>query len=239
MGAALFQVFPWAGLLLLVLLVRWSKGVAFADAYALISRPFWPGTAQSEWLRSAQRLDTDLRLGQLAQDNTRLRGLLELDQSRGSAIPAAVISREVDGWWQQILLTKGSLEGVHAGDAVEGPGGLLGLVSQVSLSTATVTLLTDPASRIGVWVPRTRQHGLLNGVGTSRPVLRFVDKDPQVLPGDVVLTSPASTLVPANLPVGVVQSLDPRANPAPEAIVQLSAPVDAIDWVEVRPRSSR
>lgn len=239
MGVALSQVLPWTGLLLFVLLVRWSKGVAFGDAYALISRPFWPGTAQSEWLRSAQRLDTDLRLSQLAQDNTRLRGLLELEQSRGRAIPAAVISREVEGWWQQILLTKGSLEGVQAGDAVEGPGGLLGLVSQVSFSTATVTLLTDPASRIGVWVPRTRQHGLLNGVGTSRPVLRFVDKDPQVLPGDVVLTSPASTLVPANLPVGVVQSVDQRANPAPEAIVQLSAPVDAIDWVEVRPRSSR
>ena len=97
--------------------------------------------------------------------------------------------------------------------------------------------MTDPSSRIGVWVARTRQHGLLNGVGTSRPVLRFVDKDPQVLPGDVVLTSPASTLVPPNLPVGVVQAVDQRANPAPEAIVQLSAPVDAIDWVEILPRS--
>jgi len=149
-----------------------------------------------------------------------------------------VISREVDGWWQQILLNKGTLAGLRVGDVVEGPGGLVGLVGQVSLSTATVTLLTDPASRIGVWVARTRQHGLLSGVGTSRPVLRFLDKDPQVRPGDVVLTSPASTLVPPNLPVGVVQSIDKRANLAPEAIVQLSAPVDAIDWVEVLVRRS-
>lgn len=238
MGAVLSQAFPWSGLLLLLVLVRFTKGVAFADAYALVSRPFWPGPSQQEWLRSSQRLAADLRLSQLAQDNARLRGLLDLGQVHSGAIQAAVISREVDGWWQQILLNKGTLAGLRVGDAVEGPGGLVGLVGQVSLSTATVTLLTDPASRIGVWVARTRQHGLLSGVGTSRPVLRFLDKDPQVRPGDVVLTSPASTLVPPNLPVGVVQSIDQRANPAPEAIVQLSAPVDAIDWVEVLVRRS-
>jgi rod shape-determining protein MreC len=238
MGAVLSQAFPWSGLLLLLVLVRLTKGVAFADAYALVSRPFWPGPSQQEWLRSSQRLAADLRLSQLAQDNARLRGLLDLGQVHSGAIQAAVISREVDGWWQQILLNKGTLAGLRVGDVVEGPGGLVGLVGQVSLSTATVTLLTDPASRIGVWVARTRQHGLLSGVGTSRPVLRFLDKDPQVRPGDVVLTSPASTLVPPNLPVGVVQSIDQRANPAPEAIVQLSAPVDAIDWVEVLVRRS-
>ena len=238
MGAVLSQAFPWSGLLLLLVLVRYTKGVAFADAYALVSRPFWPGPSQQEWLRSSQRLTADLRLSQLAQDNARLRGLLDLGQVHSGAIQAAVISREVDGWWQQILLNKGTLAGLRVGDVVEGPGGLVGLVGQVSLSTATVTLLTDPASRIGVWVARTRQHGLLSGVGTSRPVLRFLDKDPQVRPGDVVLTSPASTLVPPNLPVGVVQSIDQRANPAPEAIVQLSAPVDAIDWVEVLVRRS-
>jgi len=238
MGAVLSQAFPWSGLLLLLVLVRLTKGVAFADAYALVSRPFWPGPSQQEWRRSSQRLAADLRLSQLAQDNARLRGLLDLGQVHSGAIQAAVISREVDGWWQQILLNKGTLAGIRVGDVVEGPGGLVGLVGQVSLSTATVTLLTDPASRIGVWVARTRQHGLLSGVGTSRPVLRFLDKDPQVRPGDVVLTSPASTLVPPNLPVGVVQSIDQRANPAPEAIVQLSAPVDAIDWVEVLVRRS-
>lgn len=233
------QALPWLGVLLVLVLLRLSKGVGFADVYALVSRPVWPGEAQSEWLRSSQRLATDLRLRQLAQDNARLRGLLELDQLRGAAIPAAVISREADGWWQQLLLNKGSLDGVRVGDAVEGPGGLVGLVDRVTVTTATVTLLTDPSSRVGVWVARTRQHGLLTGVASNRPLLRFVDKDPQVRPGDVVLTSPASTVVPPNLPVGVVQSVDQRANPTPEATVQLSAQVEPIDWVEVVGRSSR
>ena len=56
-------------LLLLVLVgVRLSKGAALADLYALLSRPFWPGPAQSEWLRSAQRTGDRLRLEQLERE---------------------------------------------------------------------------------------------------------------------------------------------------------------------------
>jgi rod shape-determining protein MreC len=49
----------------------------------------------------------------------------------------------------------------------------------------------------------------------------------------VIFTSPASTLVPPNLPVGVIQRINLDADPAPEALVQLSAPADAVDWVQV------
>jgi rod shape-determining protein MreC len=54
-----------------------------------------------------------------------------------------------------------------------------------------------------------------------------------VRPGDLVVTSPASTLVPPNLPVGVIQRVAITADPAPEAMVQLSAPLEAVDWVQV------
>jgi rod shape-determining protein MreC len=78
---------------------------------------------------------------------------------------------------------------------------------------------------------------MLVGLGTDRPMLRFIQQDVGVRPGDVVTTSPASTLLPPNLTVGVVQSVNDRAVPAPEAVVQLSAPVEAIDWVQVRVRA--
>ena len=70
-------------------------------------------------------------------------------------------------------------------------------------------------------------------------MLRFLDKDPGVRPGDVVLTSPASTLVPANISVGVIQSVNGMASPAPEAVVQLSARAGAVDWVRVLMRPGR
>jgi len=224
---------PWLLLLLALAGVRLSKGAPLADLYALISRPFWPGPAQSEWLRAAQRSGDRLRLEQLERENRRLRGLLGLSTATARALPAAVISRDPSGWWQQLRIGRGSLQGVRAGDAVLAPGGLIGIVSSVTPGTASVRLLTDPGSRVGVWLGRGRHSGLLSGIGTARPVLRFLEKDPDARPGDVVYTSPASTLVPPNLPVGVIQSLDEAADPAPEALVQLSAPVDAVDWVQV------
>ncbi|WP_413324181.1 rod shape-determining protein MreC [Synechococcus sp. MIT S9503] len=231
------QLWPWFVLLLVLGLVRLSKGAGFADGFALLSRPFWPGTAQREWVEAAQQQEQISRLELLERDNARLRELLALDQqSSGDWIQAAVISRTASGWWQQLILGKGSVEGVAKDDAVIGPGGLIGRVQSVTPTTSRVRLLTAPGSRIGVWLPRTQQHGLLAGLGTARPQLQFLDKDIQVRPGDLVSTSPASTLLPPNLPVAVVQSLNARAVPAPTALVQLIAPPDAIDWVQVKVR---
>jgi len=231
----------WPLLLLVLLLllgVRLSKGALLTDAFAALSLPFWPGPAQSEWLRSARTVEDRARIEALTQDNLRLREMLALQQSRdgqtaGQTVSAPVISRQTGGWWQQLVIGKGSLAGVRAGQPVLAPGGLIGLVASVTPATATITLLTDPSSRVGVWLGRTKHHGLLTGVGTARPVVRFLDKDPEARPGDLVVTSPASTLVPPNLPVGVIQSVDGSADPAPTAVVQLIAPVQAVDWVQV------
>ncbi len=234
---SLKRIWPWLALLGVLGIVRWSKGAGFADAYALLSRPFWPGPAQKEWIQSAQQTDNASRLQLLEADNARLRELLSLDRQGASGeISAAVISRTPEGWWQQIVLGKGLLDGITKDDAVIGPGGLIGRVQSVTPATSLVRLLTAPGSRVGVWVPRTRQHALLVGMGTARPQLEFLDKDVKVRPGDLVSTSPASTLLPANIPVAVVQSLNPRGVPAPTALVQLIAQPDAIDWVQVSRR---
>ena len=226
------DAWPWWLLVLALVAVRLSKGSSFADAYALLSRPFWPGSAQAEWLRTAQRFSEQARLAELERDNTRLRGLLQLQRS-DRLVSAPVISRQPGGWWQQLELGKGRLDGIRSGDAVLAPGGLIGRVDSVTPTTARVALLTDASSRVGVWVGRTQQHALLIGQGSSRPRLQFLEKETGVQAGDVVSTSPASTLLPANLPVGVVQSVDEQVVPAPVAQVQLSAPVDAVDWVQV------
>ena len=229
----LAQAWPWGLLLLALGAVRLSKGALFSDAYALLSRPFWPGSAQSEWVRSAERTDQQARLLQLERDNQRLRGLLGLQQGASALVAAPVISRESGGWWQQLELGQGSSAGIGVGDGVLAPGGLIGRVASVTPTTARVALLTDSASRLGVWVPRVQRHGLLVGLGTPRPRLQFIEKDTGVRPGDLIPTSPASTLLPPNLTVGVVQSVNEQLVPAPDAVVQLSAPVDAIDWVQV------
>ncbi len=215
--------------------VRWTKGTAFADIYAFVSRPFWPGSSQREWVQISAQLEQQIKLNLLEQDNQRLRRLLSLDKKSGSdRISAPVISRTTKGWWQKLELGKGGMNGITPGDAVMGPGGLIGRINSVTPTTARVMLLTAPGSQIGVWAERTKRHGMLMGVGTSRPQMIFLDNDPNVRPGDVVSTSPASTLVPPNVPVGVVESLDEKVWPTPHAIVQLIASPEAIDWVQIQ-----
>jgi rod shape-determining protein MreC len=70
-------------------------------------------------------------------------------------------------------------------------------------------------------------------MGTNRPKLIFLNKNSFAKIGDAVTTSPASTLLPPNLIIGVIQFIDENALPAPYAIVQLTASPEAIDWVQV------
>ena len=142
------DAWPWWLLVLALVGVRLSKGAFFADGYALLSRPFWPGSAQSEWLRSGQKVEAQARLAELERDNRRLRQMLQLQRSGGALVSAPVISREPGGWWQQLELGKGQLHGIAPGDAVLAPGGLIGRVASVTPSTARVALLTDGSSLI-------------------------------------------------------------------------------------------
>jgi rod shape-determining protein MreC len=66
--------------------------------------------------------------------------------------------------------------------------------------------------------------------------LQFFDKVPDVRRGDVVSTSPVSKLFPAVLPVGRVESVNLDKSPAPEAVIELTAPVSYLEWVVVDPQ---
>ena len=61
----------------------------------------------------------------------------------------------------------------------------------------------------------------------------FFNKEIDAKLGDIVTTSPASTLLPPNVAIGVIQSIEKKALPSPYAIVQLLASPEAIDWVQV------
>ena len=121
------------------------------------------------------------------------------DSSNNHNISAAVISRKTGSWWRQIILNKGSKDGVEIGNIVIGPGGLLGRVKDTSLFTSSVTLITSPESKLGVWVDRIQINGLLVGLGDDYPSLIFFSKDADIKVGDFVSSSPASTLLPPNL----------------------------------------
>ena len=214
--------------------IRWTKGSGYLDLLSVFLKPILPGTAQREWIQAGDNIEKNIRLKLLEEDNIRLRRALFLQEfNNEKRISAAVISRSPSGWWQQLEINKGAKDGILKGQTVIGPGGLIGLIDSTTLLTSRVRLLTDPGHQIGAWIDRTKSHGILTGMGTNRPKLIFLNKNISVKIGDAVTTSPASTLLPPNLVIGVVQFVDEKALPTPFAIIQLTASPEAIDWVQV------
>ena len=219
---------------LFLVFVRISKGSIYKDFYYFISKPFWPGQFQREVLLKSVDQESLIKLNLLKKDNTRLRKILSLQKSSSSDnIFAAVISRKTGSWWRQIILNKGSKDGVEIGSIVIGPGGLLGRVKNTSLFTSSVRLLTSPESKLGVWVDRIQINGLLVGTRDDYPNLIIYSKDADIKVGDFVSSSPASTLLPPNIPIGIVKSVEEPFQEKKMAKVLLLAKPQVIDWVQI------
>ena len=99
---------------LFLVFVRISKGAFYKDLYYFISKPFWPGKFQKEIVLESIHKEYLIKLNLLKKDNIRLRQILSLHElSNDKHISAAVISRKTGSWWRQIILNKGSRDGVE------------------------------------------------------------------------------------------------------------------------------
>ena len=219
---------------LFFIFVRISKGSLYKDFYYFISKPFWPGQFQKEVILESKVQESLIKLELLKKDNKRLREILYLQESSSSdAISAAVISRKTGSWWRQMILNKGSKDGVEIGSTVIGPGGLLGRVKSTSFFTSSVILLTSPESKVGVLVDRIQLNGLLIGSGNDYPNLILYSKGDDIKVGDLVSSSPASTLLPPNIPIGIVHSVDEQFKAKKIIKISLLAKPHVIDWVQI------
>ncbi|UBF25406.1 rod shape-determining protein MreC [Kovacikia minuta CCNUW1] len=220
------------------LLIRQTNAGFVFELYALLTRPFQSNPVQKTVLDNAQTQELQQRLTELESQNQRLRELLGyVSETQKSGIPAPIVGRSADHWWQQVILGRGSNEGVQVGYVVMAPGGVVGRVVSVTPNTSRVLLLSDPSSRVGVTISRSRYMGYIRGQSTNRAVMEFFDKVPDVRRGDVVSTSSLSQLFPAGLPVGRVESVNLNKSPAPEAVIELSAPVSFLEWAVVYPHA--
>lgn len=229
--------------ILAALLVRQTQGAPVYEMYYWLTRPFHlsPSTVteQEKIVRQiAPRINQlEAEIEELKNQNQKLQDILNYVASKkqGKGIVAPVIGRSADSWWEQIIIGRGSQQGVRNQDLVVAPGGLIGRVISVTPSTSKVMLLSDPMSRIGVTITRSRNMGFLKGNSTEQGVMEFFESDPKVKVGDMVVTSTYSQLVPEGLPIGKVISVDMNKAPSPEAIVELFAPMSSLEWVIIYP----
>ncbi|MGQ4646012.1 rod shape-determining protein MreC [Lyngbya aestuarii] len=218
--------------------LRQTQGAAILEAYQLITLPFQSLPTQEERLEDAQLLELQQRLVELESQNQKLKELLgyvEAEKINGGII-APIVGRSADHWWQQVTLGRGSQHGIKIGSVVMGAGGVVGRVVSTTPNSSRVLLISDSTSRVGSVISRSRSMGFIRGQGSNRAVMEFFDKVPDVRRGDVIATSPVSKLFPAGLPLGRVESVNLDKSPAPEAVIELTAPVNYLEWVIIVPQ---
>lgn len=216
-------------------LVRQTGAGFVLETYRLLTRPFHPNEMKERVLDNAQFQELQQRLTEMESQNQKLQELLGYAKQNQQGIPAPVVGRSADHWWQQLTLGRGSNDGVKVGDVVMAPGGVIGRIVNVTANTSRVLLLSDPSSRTGVVISRSRSMGYMRGQSGNRAIMEFFDKVPDVRRGDVVSTSAFSQLFPASLPVGRVESVNLSKSPAPEAVIELSSPVSYLEWAVIYP----
>jgi len=154
----------------------------------------------------------------------RLEALLHLPPSAGYHFEhARVVQRDFSAWWQQLVIRKGRDYAIPVGAPVVFSGGVVGRISAVHETLATVEMITDPGLRIAAVVegdtrPFSYQGGVNPAFGTAHGVVEFV-------PLDVAATSQRPQLLVTSgmggvFPPGVVIGRIVRTERSPDGLFQ-------------------
>lgn len=192
--------------------LRWAAGIPDR-----ISRAWEDVGEHDELLNRYRALQTQQlalqaqlqRMAALEAENERLRGLLssatELQQR---VLIAEILSISQDPYRHQIVLNKGSRDGVYRGQALVDAHGVMGQVIEVNPTTCTALLITDPNHGIPVEVNRTGLQtialGRGDGAGLSLP---YLPGNADVKVGDLIVSSGLGGRFPAGYPVGEIHEL--------------------------------
>lgn len=157
---------------------------------------------RADRLQAAKQL---LRSSELEQENTQLRGLLDMRQRvKVSSISAEVLFTARDPFSRKVILDKGGNQGVEPGLAVVDAAGVIGQVTRVFPLHAEVTLLSDKEQAIPVVIERSGLRAVMFGTGSGLTELRYLAANADVRVGDRILTSGLDGVFVPGLPVATV-----------------------------------
>lgn len=138
-------------------------------------------------------------------ENRRLKEMLAMkDKLAKRSIAAKVIGRDFSNWGENLIISKGSKDGMKEDMAVLSNGVVIGKVTAVGRGSSRVSLITDPEIRVAVVSQRGRAGGLMYGIAHGRCIMKFIPKEADIKAGDSVVISGTSGLYPSGFLVGKV-----------------------------------
>jgi rod shape-determining protein MreC len=159
---------------------------------------------------------TNQTLRGMEAENNRLRKALGY-RSRAvfKLVPAQIIGRDISTWFNQVVIDRGSEDGVRRDMPVLTEEGLVGKTTVVSEHSSVVILISDENCKVAANVESSREQGILRGDRTSSgsaPLvsLFFLSKQAGLKVGQKVLTSGVGGVYPSGILIGVVQDFRVR-----------------------------
>ena len=147
-------------------------------------------------------------LGEARVENERLKKLLGYAEATpGPEIPARVLGVNPVAKLLSVRIDKGEEGGVFPGMSVVTPDGIVGQIIRATGGYADVALITDPQSRVGVRIQRSRARATAAGAGSKPLKLDNALRTEDIIDGDLVITSGTDGVYPPGLVVGRVSGL--------------------------------
>ena len=158
----------------------------------------------------------------LIQDQSellRLQQMYQLDEEYSDypKIAAEIISKDPGNWYDTFMINKGSNDGVRVDNNVIAGKGLVGIVTEVGSSWATVRSIIDDSSNVSAMTVSTTDNCVVEGdlELIDEGKLRFeqlYDPENKVTVGERIVTSDISEKYVAGLFIGYVSEVEQDTN---------------------------
>ena len=151
----------------------------------------------------------------LEEEIQELKDILDLNRTLTEYTPinATILSRNKSYWFNQIMIDKGSKDGIEKDMAVVTKNGLVGKVSRVYSHSSEIKLVTsdDVNYKVSVTIKTGNgdSYAILNGYDSETECVTVtgVDKMSTVKKGDTIVTSGLGGMFPGGIYVGIVEDI--------------------------------
>jgi len=138
---------------------------------------------------------------------------------------ARVLRRDLDTWWQVLIIRCGSVDGIREGDGVVYRDGVVGRVMKVHAFTSVVELVSSASFRVAAHVDGDMRP--VTYIGTPAPAFRDPGGEATNVPADIItdpskprrlVTSRLGGAFPDGLTIGFLRKMEPE----PDGLFQRS-----------------
>ena len=173
-------------------------------------------------------------LSELKIENDRLKNLLNFQQiAPMKLLTARVIGKDLASEHNTVTINRGSSQGVKRKMAAIAIGGVVGYVIRVHAHTSQILLLTDVYSAIDSIVQRSRVRGITEGTSRNTCRLRYLQREDDVLKGDLIVTSGLNNIFPKGFPIGKIISISQKNKNSISQTIEIQPSINPLKLEEI------